>query len=1038
MNPALLAALLAASHVAAAPANLASAAGTVTVCTSTQCLEGTTGLTTGATLSSSSESFILLPDTYDSASATKIPPALLAALTASKSTLNVPSSSGLVSTSNSSKISLPLTISPLPGVTTFSGSFFTQQTLYTDIANATNLPLSLLNRPSSLILPQGVWAVLGASGSGDRVVLWSSVSDLSQLPSSSLSSNSLSLLNLQSSSCSTPCSSHGSCSPSSSTCTCPPNFAGTACESCAKGFFGPNCQACPANCPSCDDGPTGSGRCLGAIASDPPSSCNCQNGVCGTGGSCACNAGWTSPPGATSTAGSTNSTQCSVCAPGFSSDGAGNCSACSLNCLSCTSGGTCSQCRPGFSPDPAAPANCIVTPANSCTDGQFANPAGGCAACSPLCKTCTGGDSTNCIICGAGRFNLNGTCVAVDGSGVCAGAKGMVANNVKNECDACPAGCTSCQIPNFSIASTISQVQCTACLPGSVLTTDGKCVAKCPAGTFVNAATNTCTACDPSCATCAGDKSFCLTCTGTQLASNGTCANTCPTNTFSSSGACLACHADCASCSGAAFNQCTTCPAGRPVSSSGRCLATCAQNEYFDPTAGKCAKCDAGCTSCAGAGSAQCLGCPAGQVLQGGKCVAASCGSGAGWVSALGVCLSDLMSLKPGQAGAGNNNSPTAGSGGSAGAGSGGGGSQGGTFAWWQWLLLALGGAAIIALGLVVWRSHARRVRKQETRAFRDRLDGTRGWKGWFGFGAGSGSGGAGGARVLRRSGSSRSARSGGTHAQSAEYNPAEFVRRVDGLFDEGRTKGQGRGLEQGLGQGQLEKMSRTEEWRHEMGQFPPPGESIDGRSGNRHSLARSTNSESTRSPPDSPTRSELYPPSRSNPRTSVTSASVYSQNTSVNERLAANIRAQLGIYPHGAPPLPPAGPSSNMAYNPPNVSNATNAFGPPSTTAPLFAEPRQPIKDTTTLRTVTFAPLPTTIASPVPRPFAQTQPLIEPLVDVPIGFDGASGRAGGAYWIANTGASANPSGSAGAGAGGVPLAATAGGNVDRNPFRRF
>jgi hypothetical protein len=111
--------------------------------------------------------------------------------------------------------------------------------------------------------------------------------------------------------------------------------------------------------------------------------------------------------------------------------------------------------------------------------------------CSTLCKTCKGPLSTDCIICGAGRSSLNGQCVPVDSNGVCTppdvsqANTTMVANNAKNECDTCPSTCTACQIPGFSVASTIGQAQCTKCLPGYVLS-GGRCVGQCPTGSFVN------------------------------------------------------------------------------------------------------------------------------------------------------------------------------------------------------------------------------------------------------------------------------------------------------------------------------------------------------------------------------------------------------------------------------------------------------------------------------------------------------------------------------------------------------------------------
>ena len=58
---------------------------------------------------------------------------------------------------------------------------------------------------------------------------------------------------------------------------------------------------------------------------------------------------------------------------------------------------------------------------------------------------------------------------------------------------ACGAKCTSCKIPNFNVASTVAQLQCTGCLPGFFLS-QGKCVESCPSGTFVSSQDNlTCT-----------------------------------------------------------------------------------------------------------------------------------------------------------------------------------------------------------------------------------------------------------------------------------------------------------------------------------------------------------------------------------------------------------------------------------------------------------------------------------------------------------------------------------------------------------------
>jgi hypothetical protein len=56
----------------------------------------------------------------------------------------------------------------------------------------------------------------------------------------------------------------------------------------------------------------------------------------------------------------------------------------------------------------------------------------------------------------------------------------------------CPAKCTACKIPNFDSFSPFSQLQCTGCIPGFVLS-QGQCVSQCPNGTFLGSDNLTCT-----------------------------------------------------------------------------------------------------------------------------------------------------------------------------------------------------------------------------------------------------------------------------------------------------------------------------------------------------------------------------------------------------------------------------------------------------------------------------------------------------------------------------------------------------------------
>lgn len=117
--------------------------------------------------------------------------------------------------------------------------------------------------------------------------------------------------------------------------------------------------------------------------------------------------------------------------------------ACQLGCSQCADQtGDCISCASGFTQDSSDATKCDATPQTSsdgttCPDGSFSN-SGTCTPCSTECKTCNGGTSNNCIVCGSGKVSLNGSCVTTDGNGVCEGSN-LIANNNKNECDSeCP------------------------------------------------------------------------------------------------------------------------------------------------------------------------------------------------------------------------------------------------------------------------------------------------------------------------------------------------------------------------------------------------------------------------------------------------------------------------------------------------------------------------------------------------------------------------------------------------------------------------
>ncbi|PBK76440.1 growth factor receptor domain-containing protein [Armillaria solidipes] len=680
------------------------------VCIAGQCLQGTSNTTLGVTLSADGEStsLLLLPGQY---SATTNPQLLHSMLTSKSASLSP--SPGFENSSKS--LSLPLNVALSSGMAIYSESLYSGSAGFTALPStpASNSTTSL--SAASLSLSSSVWAAINV---GDqRVVFWDSVPDFGQLPLS----GSLALADLQSSACSPSCSSSGVCS-TAGNCTCPTGFTGESCESCASGFFGSNCQACPSNCTKCDEGISGTGRCLVTQVFNAPSTCNCINGECGSNGVCTCTEGFTT---------ASNGIACAKCATGFFLTSTGDCKACQLGCSACAdSTGVCLTCKTGFTQDGNDKTKCDAPQSTTssgtvCPDGSFSSGTN-CTTCSSACQKCTGATSNDCTLCATGSYTFNGSCVSASSTGVCEGTN-LIADNNKHVCDACGAKCTSCEIQNFSVASTVDELKCTGCIPGSFLS-NGQCIDSCPTGTFVSPKDNvTCTNCDSSCSTCSGSSTFCLTCPNNQLASDGSCVSSCPSGTFSSSGSCLTCHPDCATCSGSSFNQCSTCPSNRPVLNNGRCLPTCSKSQYFDSTSSSCVSCHSTCSTCSGPNENECLSCSSSdQYLRSGTCVNANCTSSTSIVSGLGVCLSDLVLVTSSTSSSGSPvpsitglSDPTVVR------------STTNKLTWWQILLMALGCAFIFLVIVYCWRRRARKQRAKQTALFASakKLDRSSNWR---------------------------------------------------------------------------------------------------------------------------------------------------------------------------------------------------------------------------------------------------------------------------------------------------------------------
>ncbi|GAA5861716.1 hypothetical protein JCM8547_000713 [Rhodosporidiobolus lusitaniae] len=689
------------------------------VCTPDLCLTGDNSLTAGVLISSavngSTQQIALLPGTYSSSSSASSSSSLtnsstvsLSSALFSKKATASPSSGFSTSGSLSSSSSASYTVSLLAGLTAYTSALYQGDATYLSLptnyssANSTTSPSGI----EAFLLTSSSYAIL-TLGESTRLVVWESLADVGEIKGGS-GSGGVSVVDVQSRECTTPCASGGVCA-SSGKCVCGTGWTGETCNTCASGFFGKSCDACSAGCTNCDEGLTGTGRCLDVVATNVtlPSTCDCSNGECAsdlTSATCTCNAGWTK---------AANGTQCAACAEGYYMTSGGDCLACDPSCATCSSpSGTCLTCQSGLQPSSSSSTRCI-TATTALSNGTFIT-----------CPSRTFFSSSDD---GSPNVLLGGECVAMDSkTGVCDGSDvgnsttggGYVYDNNKGVCDALPARCTAGGIDNFSSSSTRSQLTCSACISGSFLV-DGACVETCPDGMTESSDGLSCEACDSSCATCSTSASFCTSCaSSSSLILNGTCISgpSCPTGYFSSSSnssssssstaTCLACHPDCLTCTSTS-QTCTSCPSSRPVlTTSSTCVPTCSSTEYFDTAKSSCTSCSSECATCSGSGSDACLSCASGKRLSGGKCIEADDCPAGGWVDGFGVCLSDLVTVSAVSSASEEKKDEGK-----------------WTIPWWTILMIVLSVLGAGGGGFWWWRKKEKERRKEHTRRFADELD---------------------------------------------------------------------------------------------------------------------------------------------------------------------------------------------------------------------------------------------------------------------------------------------------------------------------
>lgn len=215
---------------------------------------------------------------------------------------------------NASAVSQTLIISLSPGLVAYDQELYSGTSTYLELPSApmNATPLSA----KSLTLSKNVWMAVTFDSSASFVVFRDSLPRISQLPKNL--SGTFTIIDLQSSTCSPPCSSGGVCS-ASNTCSCVKGFTGSFCENCAAGFSGPNCLAPTVNGTSVNgtlvNGTLINGTLVNGTSVNDTLGCNCVNGQCSE-GNCTCNIGWTTAK---------NGTACAQCAEGYYLTSTGDC-----------------------------------------------------------------------------------------------------------------------------------------------------------------------------------------------------------------------------------------------------------------------------------------------------------------------------------------------------------------------------------------------------------------------------------------------------------------------------------------------------------------------------------------------------------------------------------------------------------------------------------------------------------------------------------------------------------------------------------------
>ncbi|EAS06676.2 zinc finger lsd1 subclass family protein (macronuclear) [Tetrahymena thermophila SB210] len=226
-----------------------------------------------------------------------------------------------------------------------------------------------------------------------------------------------------------------------------------------------------------------------------------------------------------------------------------------------------------------------------------------CQTCHLSCKTCDGATSDNCLSCEAPNLFYQ------KGSKTC--SENCQLNQFKNtsnqECTSCNASCKTCYGPDSN--------NCLSCEGPDLFYQEifKKCVQDCDKNQYKNEVNQTCSTCDPQCATCFGPGSNnCLSCPRNLILilSLGQCVEKCPVSYYKNSdiNQCLPCDPTCQNCDGPLESNCTECPQGLLLQEN-KCVSKCDDSYYVNPFSSICQKCDSSCKTCFGPSESECSSC---------------------------------------------------------------------------------------------------------------------------------------------------------------------------------------------------------------------------------------------------------------------------------------------------------------------------------------------------------------------------------------------------------------------------------------------